>query len=181
MNRIFLILCIFIGVVTSASAGELYSCIDSSGKSIITDSPQDGMENCVLKDAYDDLTPAQRTAQQREIEAGRQRLNAQADKYYSAKRQQELRNRQADMLLQTYKDIGFKASSKNRDTMEKAAEVQAEQIRQGTNKPMTAQEDADFHTQQKQRELERKQQEIQWKQQEIERKQRELEFNQRLH
>lgn len=41
-----------------AHAGELYSCIDRDGNSIVTDSPQDGMKNCVLKDSYeDDPTP----------------------------------------------------------------------------------------------------------------------------
>lgn len=132
----------------------MYSCTDHHGNSIITSSPQDGMENCVLKDSYEDLTPAQRAAQQREIQADRQRLNVQADKYYSSKRQQESRNRQADKLLQTYKDIGFKMSPKNRDKIEKAAEVKAEQIRQGTDTPMTASEDAAFHADQDARQKE---------------------------
>jgi len=43
-----------------AHAGELYSCIDRNGNTIVTDSPQDGMTNCTLKDLYDDSTPLQK-------------------------------------------------------------------------------------------------------------------------
>jgi hypothetical protein len=49
--------------------------------------------------------------------------------------------------------------------------LKAEKIRQGTYKPMTAQEDANFHMEQEMRALERKQQEIESKQQQLEWKQ----------
>jgi len=52
MKRILLTLCVFIAFITSANAGELYICIDRDGNSIITDIPQDGMRNCILKDSY---------------------------------------------------------------------------------------------------------------------------------
>ena len=52
MKRILLTLCVFIAFTTFANAGELYICIDRDGNSIITDIPQDGMRNCILKDSY---------------------------------------------------------------------------------------------------------------------------------
>jgi Domain of unknown function (DUF4124) len=52
MKRILLTLSIFIAFITSANAGELYSCTDRDGNTVITSSPQDGMTNCALKDSY---------------------------------------------------------------------------------------------------------------------------------
>jgi LPS O-antigen subunit length determinant protein (WzzB/FepE family) len=66
MKRIILTLCIFFALVTTAYAGELYHCIGSNGKSIITDTPQDGMTKCVLKDSYDEPTPQERAQRQRQ-------------------------------------------------------------------------------------------------------------------
>lgn len=78
MKQIFLlILCVFFTLITSANAGELYHCIDSNGKSIITDTPQDGMTNCVLRDSYDDPTPQQRAQQKRERAAQNQAYEQQ--------------------------------------------------------------------------------------------------------
>jgi hypothetical protein len=58
MNRIFILTsCLIFALLTSAHAGELYTCIDRDGNSIITNSPQDGMKGCVLKDTYKDPTP----------------------------------------------------------------------------------------------------------------------------
>jgi prefoldin subunit 5 len=45
MKRIFLIPCIFFALLTIANAEELYKCIDSKGNTVITSTPQDGM-NC---------------------------------------------------------------------------------------------------------------------------------------
>jgi hypothetical protein len=57
MKQIVLTLCVFFAFITSAYAGKLYNCIDRDGNVIITDIPQDGMKNCVLKDSYEDLSP----------------------------------------------------------------------------------------------------------------------------
>jgi RNA polymerase subunit RPABC4/transcription elongation factor Spt4 len=55
-----LIITIILAIIVSqcAHAGELYSCTDRNGNSIVTDSPQDGMTNCTLKDSYDDPPPS---------------------------------------------------------------------------------------------------------------------------
>jgi len=52
MKQIIFILCIIFALITYANAGEIYNCIDRDGNSIVTDNPQDGMKNCVLKDSY---------------------------------------------------------------------------------------------------------------------------------
>ena len=64
MKRRFTAMFIFFGLFilfTSANAGELYKCIDSDGNKIVTDSPQDGMKDCVLKDSYEDPSPEEPT------------------------------------------------------------------------------------------------------------------------
>jgi hypothetical protein len=53
MKRILFISCVFFALAISANAGELYRCIDSTGNSVFTDSPQDGMRDCVLEEAYE--------------------------------------------------------------------------------------------------------------------------------
>jgi hypothetical protein len=52
MKIMILTLCFFIFFLNFSNAGELYNCTDRDGNSIVTDSPQDGMKNCVLKDSY---------------------------------------------------------------------------------------------------------------------------------
>ena len=52
MKRIIFTFCVLFTLVIYVNAGELYTCIDLDGNSIVTDNPQDGMKNCVLKDSY---------------------------------------------------------------------------------------------------------------------------------
>jgi hypothetical protein len=52
MKQIIFTLCVFLALVISVNAGELYICIDRDGNSIVTDSPKDGMKKCVLNDSY---------------------------------------------------------------------------------------------------------------------------------
>jgi hypothetical protein len=66
MNRIFITLCILFAFITFASAGEMYLCVDRDGNSIVTSSPQDGMENCVLKDSYENTTPNEPAIEERD-------------------------------------------------------------------------------------------------------------------
>lgn len=73
MKRILFTLCILVAFITSAYAGEMYSCIDRNGNSIITDAPQDGMTNCALKDSYNDPTPYEKAQWERKKEEGRAR------------------------------------------------------------------------------------------------------------
>jgi hypothetical protein len=67
MKRIFIAMFIFFSLFiffASANAGELYNCTDSDGNQIVTDSPQDGMKDCVLKDSYADPSPEERAQRQ---------------------------------------------------------------------------------------------------------------------
>ena len=57
MKQIILTLCFFFAFITSGYAGELYKCIDRDGNAIVTDSPQDGMKNCGLKDSDEKSSP----------------------------------------------------------------------------------------------------------------------------
>jgi len=58
MKCIFFTVCVFFSLVIAVNAGDLYSCIDSTGKTIITDNPQTGMKNCVLKNSDFDMQPS---------------------------------------------------------------------------------------------------------------------------
>jgi hypothetical protein len=53
---LFIILCFFIAFITTANAGELYSCTDRDGNIILTTNPQDGMK-CELKNKFKKSTP----------------------------------------------------------------------------------------------------------------------------
>ena len=61
MKQIILTLCIFFAFIVSTYAGEMYDCTDANGNAIVTDSPQDGMKNCVLKDSYKEQSPEEPT------------------------------------------------------------------------------------------------------------------------
>jgi hypothetical protein len=61
MKQIVFTLCIFLASVIYVNAGELYICIDRDGNSIVTDSPKDGMKNCVLNDSYSKPSPEEPT------------------------------------------------------------------------------------------------------------------------
>ncbi len=52
-------------MLTSTNAAELCKCFDRDNNIIITDSRQDGMKDCVLKDSSDDHLPKERAKQQK--------------------------------------------------------------------------------------------------------------------
>lgn len=56
MRQIFFTVLILFVFPSSLLAGELYSCIDRDGNTVMTTSPQDGMRNCVLKDSFEAST-----------------------------------------------------------------------------------------------------------------------------
>jgi len=58
--RFLLIPCVFFILIATAHAGELYICIDKSGRETISSLPQDGMK-CILKETYRDPSPEERT------------------------------------------------------------------------------------------------------------------------
>ena len=61
MKQIIFTLCVFLALVIYVNAEELYICIDHDGNSIVTDSPKDGMKNCVLNDSYSKPSPEEPT------------------------------------------------------------------------------------------------------------------------
>ena len=82
MKQIILTLCVFIVVITSAYAEELYKCIDSKGHPIITSAPQDGLTNCVLKDSDEDSSSRKNISSQKGTSKNRG-VNSQCDKVSS--------------------------------------------------------------------------------------------------
>jgi len=67
MNRILTTLCVIFALITTANAGDLYRCDDRNGNVIVTTSPQDGMENCVLQESYEDAAPKEQAAENKNI------------------------------------------------------------------------------------------------------------------
>ena len=64
MKPIIFTLCLLFVLAISVKAEEFYTCIDSDGNSVITDSPHDGMKNCVLKNSYTEKSPKVKEAQE---------------------------------------------------------------------------------------------------------------------
>ncbi len=159
MKIMILTLFVFIALLSSANASEMYECLDRGGKPILTTSPQDGMTKCVVKDSYRDPTPQEREATTRAVQK-------QADKYQQKRATQEqnernqqiaqeARNRRADSVIEDNKRridalerSGTRLPRANVEMLEKAAKAKAQQIREGTDRPMTAGEDAAFHAKQ---------------------------------
>ncbi len=54
MKRIYITLIILLVYAAFVHAGNMYICVDESGNTIVTSTPQDGMKNCVFKDSYDE-------------------------------------------------------------------------------------------------------------------------------
>jgi hypothetical protein len=57
MRKIVFVSFILFILASSIYAGEFYNCIDRNGNTILTNSPQDGMKKCVLKESYRDPAP----------------------------------------------------------------------------------------------------------------------------
>jgi hypothetical protein len=97
MKQRFIAMFIFFSLFilfTSANAGELYNCIDSDGNKIVTDSPQDGMKDCVLKDSYDAPPPKERAHRQKKShkngqEYKREKAEIEAEKEREAGEREE--------------------------------------------------------------------------------------------
>lgn len=54
MKRIYITLIILLAYAALGHAGDMYICVDESGNTIVTSTPQDGMKNCAFKDSYDE-------------------------------------------------------------------------------------------------------------------------------
>ncbi len=66
MKKIFFILSMIIIFALPAFAGELYSCKDRAGNTIVTSTPQDDMTDCALKDESIEPTPEEKTKERKE-------------------------------------------------------------------------------------------------------------------
>ena len=95
MKLVFLIPCIVSVFLSSGNAGDLYSCIDRDGNIIITSSPQDGMEKCVLK--YSDYGPSQPQQMPRQEEQTQQQ-QAQQEGQTQQPQQMPQQERQTQQL-----------------------------------------------------------------------------------
>lgn len=67
MKRIIFTLCVFFTLVVYVNAGELYFCIDRNGNSVFTDSPQDGMRDCIIKESYVNSSSEETTSENRKV------------------------------------------------------------------------------------------------------------------
>jgi hypothetical protein len=67
MKQVLFIICVFVLFLPAAGAGELYKCVDRDGKRIITDNPQDGMMDCVLKDSTEDSSSMKNNSKTRGV------------------------------------------------------------------------------------------------------------------
>lgn len=159
---IFTFLIIFI-FSFSVFAGEIYIWKDKNGVENITNIPPP--ENAKIRDRMkyqrDSPEAIQRyEAEQRAKEERREAESKRNRQINEAKREQVTRDQQtqasrdqrADKVkadaaarLRAVKDAGFNLPQANIDMLEKAAEEKARQIKSGTDRPMTAEEDAAFH------------------------------------
>ena len=97
-SAIFIFFCLFI-FCALANAGELYNCIDSGGNRIVTDSPQDGMKDCVLKDSYDDPSPKERAQQQKKSYNSKQKSQREKAEIESEKEKERAAGEQKEAVL----------------------------------------------------------------------------------
>jgi len=95
MKQIFIAMFIFFSIIiffALTNAGELYKCIDRDNNIIITDTPQDGMTDCVLKASSDNSSPKEREKQQQKsykIKQESQREKTETEKERAAGEQEE--------------------------------------------------------------------------------------------
>lgn len=120
MKQIFFTLCVFFALLTTANAGELYSCIDRDGNRIITSSPQDGMKKCVLAASYDDPLPEEREQLQKE----RARKQLEEDVEY---RQRQTRSSREENIKKENKRL-----QDRRDREADRLELEAQRMQRGT-------------------------------------------------
>lgn len=104
MNRIFLILCVLFAFLTAANAEEFYICIDQNGNSVLTNSPQDGMKKCVLRESYKDPTPEERAQEQSESKIKEQR-KSQYNREAEAGRRDLERSRIQSKIIDKEKEL----------------------------------------------------------------------------
>lgn len=153
---IFMFLIIFI-FSFSVFAGEIYIWKDKNGVENITNIPPP--ENAKIRDrmqyqrdspeAIQRYEAEQRAATERGFKGWQrsQQQNTRPPASVQTSREQRADKVKADAAarLKAVKDAGINLPQANIDLLEKAAEEKARQIKSGTDRPMTAEEDAAFH------------------------------------
>ena len=181
MKKIVFAVFILLFFTSSIFAGEIYTYTDKDGITVISNTPvPEKYEKKAKKiEAYKRSSPSEIAAWEQQQKAATEnsyggwqsRQQQSSTTSSSSSSVQASRNQRADKLesdaaarLRAVRDAGFNLPQANINLLEKAAKVKAEQIRQGTDTPMTKQEDDDFYTQQKLRDLEMKQRDLEMKQ-----------------
>lgn len=67
MKQMIFTLCMFFVLINSTYAGELYRCIDHNGNYVFTDSPQEGMKDCILKESYEKPPPEEAKSEKKNV------------------------------------------------------------------------------------------------------------------
>lgn len=141
-------------------AGEIYTWTDKSGVEHITDTPPPDNARIKSKSFYKRSSPQEIEAFQRRQRAATERgfagwKRSQMKTAPSPTNVQDDRDERAKQLIEGNKarieaveKAGIKLPSNMKDTINKAAEIRAQQIRDGTARPMSAAEDAAFHSRQ---------------------------------
>ena len=152
---VFLILFAF---VSTAHAGEIYVWKDKNGVENITTTPPPANVKVKDRSAFTRDTSAAIEAFQRKQKAATDRGFAGWQKSQTQQRTaspssiQDSREARANKVIEdnrkrldAVRNGPIKLSNQQQKAIEKAAEIKAQQIRDGTDRPMTASEDAAFH------------------------------------
>jgi len=167
MKKILLVIVILLFSLP-VFAGEIYTWTDKSGVENITTTPPP--ESAKIKNrstfkrdhpqAIESFQRKQRAATERGFAGWQNSQKRDFSKQRAERDAQASRDQRADQVkretaarLQAVRDSGLRLPQANVDIVEKAAEIKAEQIRTGTDRPITAQEDTDFHMRQMQYEI----------------------------
>jgi hypothetical protein len=174
---IYLLTILVMCAVWPCYAGEVYIWTNAEGIKQITDTPppesvkgkveketsrRDApheIENWQRKNkaavdgAYSKIQAQERIRQQN-IESERARNSAAAQAVAAGNQRADKAESDAKKRLQFVRDQGFNLPQADIDRLEKAAAAKADQIRKGTDTPISEREDIEFHMQQKINDLE---------------------------
>ena len=161
-NIVYIIIILFI-LPSLTSAGEIYTYTDKDGNTVISNEPPPEEVKSKAKkiESYERDSPAAIAAFQMKQRAAEARgfrewqasqKQSSGTPYSPGQSAQESRDKRAAKVisdtkarLQAVKDSGFNLPNKNINIVENAAEEKARQIKAGTDRQMTQQEDEAFH------------------------------------
>ena len=101
-TRVFIFFSLFI-IFASAHAGQLYNCIDSDGNKVVTDSPRDGMKDCVVKDSYPDPSPKENAKQPMKYNKGKWEPQSKEDEKRTEKEREAAEKEEAALMQQGHR------------------------------------------------------------------------------